>query len=57
MDIYFFTLVSTQIADPASLAPARVTGTVPQGACFGELGAPRWQTASERAAQVLKTQY
>ncbi|XP_045444999.1 uncharacterized protein LOC123653304 [Pipistrellus kuhlii] len=32
MDIYFFTLVSTQIADPASMAQARVTGTLPQGA-------------------------
>lgn len=27
MDIYFFTLVSTQIADPASGAQARVPGT------------------------------
>lgn len=29
MDIYFFTLVSTQIADPASGAWARVMGIVP----------------------------
>lgn len=32
MNIYFFTLVSTQIADPASVTQARVRGTVPKGA-------------------------
>lgn len=34
-DIYFFTLVSTQIADPASVAQARVTRSIPGGACQG----------------------
>lgn len=59
MDIYFFTLVSTQIADPASVAQARVSRSVPGGVCQGPVSvSSEPQMAYSRiTAPVLQTQY